>query len=114
MPKFLGAAFLVVGLLAWSVVAPAALPQREGSAPAGATGLQLAHGGGGGGARGLHAAHAREKAEGKADLKKEHDAINQPKSSASGEDGDDADDAADKADKNDAAESGMRPTHHSH
>jgi hypothetical protein len=112
MPKVLGAAFVVVGLLAWSAVAPAALPQGDGPTPAVATGLQLAHGGGGG-AHGLQAAHAREKAEAKTELKKEHDAINQAKSSVSGEEGDDADGAADKADKDDA-ESGMRPVHHSH
>jgi len=109
MPKALGAAFLVVGLLAWSAVAPAAVPQGDGSAPAGAAGLQLAHGSGGGG----HAAHSallREKAAEKAELKKEHDAVNQAKSGQSGEEDDDAADTVDKDD----AEGGMRPAHHSH
>ena len=109
MPKVLGAASLVVGLLAWSTVAPAALPQGNGSAPAGAAGLQLAHGGGGGGAHALYVAHAREKAAEKNELKKERDAVNEAKSGVSGEQGDDAD-AADKDD----AESGMRAAHHAH
>src|SRR5262249_31232016 len=109
MPKVLAAALLVVGLLAWGAVAPAALPQDDGSALVGAR-MQWAHGGGGGHA--AVSARAREKAAAKNEEKKETAAINQPKKSGSDEAGDDADDAADKDD----AESGLgsASAHHSH
>ena len=111
MLKILGAALVVVGLLAWSAVGRATTSE-ERTAPARAVGVQLAKGGGSGAhARAEYRAH--EKIIEKKELKKERAAVDEAGDGVFGDDKKKV--AGDAADKDEGDDEGA-PTlgHHGH